>query len=107
MTQKIRIFGLSLAPLRFAVVATCGFLLALTAGGAWLPMAKVGSNPLDLLFSAQMVSFVLLIGATLFLKLGVSNGWPAWRYPTAVFNLAVLGLYAGMQLLPLVLGWGW
>jgi hypothetical protein len=107
MTQKIRIFGLGLAPSSFGVVAACGFIFALSAGGAWLPMAKVGSSPLDLLFSAQVVSFVLLIGATLFLYLGVRNGRPAWKRQTAVFNLAVLGGYAGMQLVPLVLGWRW
>lgn len=107
MTQKIRIFGFGLAPWRFAVVAACGFVFALTAGGAWLPMAKLGNNPLDLLFSAQAVSFVLLTGATLFLYLGVRNGWPAWKRQTAVLNLAVLGGYACTQLLPLVLGWRW
>ena len=107
MTQKIRVFGLALKPWRFAVVAVCGFVFALTAGGAWFPMAKVGNSPLDLLFSAQGVTFGLLIGATLFLYSGVRKGRPAWKRPTAVFNVAVLGSYAGRQLLPLVLGWGW
>lgn len=104
MTQKIRVFGLALKPWRFGVVAACGLIFALTAGGAWFPIAKVGGRPLDVLFSAQIVSFVLLIGATLFLYLGVRDGRPAWKHPTAVFSLGVLGGYAGRQLLPLVLG---
>jgi hypothetical protein len=107
MTQKIRVFGLALTPWRFGVVAACGFMFALTAGGAWFPIAKVGGRALDLLFSAQMVSFVLLIGATLFLYLGVRDSLPAWKRQTAFFSLAVLGGYAGRQLLPIVLGWGW
>jgi threonine/homoserine efflux transporter RhtA len=107
MTQKIRVFGLALKPWRFGVMAACGLMFALTAGGAWFPIAHVGGRPLDLLFSAQGVTFALLIGATLFLYLGVRNGRPAWKEPTAVFSLAVLGSYAGRQLLPLVLGWCW
>lgn len=106
MTQKVRVFGLVLAPWRFGVVAVCGFVFSLTAGGAWLPMAKAGSNPLDMLFSAQGVSFVLLMGAALFLYIGVLNGLPAWKREAVFFNAAVLGGYAGKQLLPLLLGWG-
>ena len=107
MAKKIRVFGLGLAPSSFGVVAACGFIFALSAGEAWLPVAKVGSRPLDLLFSAQVVSFVLLIVATLFLYQGVHNGRPEWKRQTAVFNLAVLGGYVGTQLLPLVLERGW
>ena len=105
--MKVRVFGLALTPWRFGVVAACGLMFALTAGGAWFPIAHVGGRPLDLLFSAQGVTFALLIGATLFLYLGVRNDLPAWKHPAAVFSLAVLGSYAGRQLLPLVLGWGW
>lgn len=107
MTQKIRVFGLVLAPWRFGVVAASGFVFSLTAGRAWLPIANAGSPALDLLFSAQMVSFVLMIGAELFLYLGVLSVWPAWKHPTAVFNFAVLGSYTGNQLLPLFFGWSW
>lgn len=101
MTQKIRIFCLALAPLHFAVVAACGFVFSLTAGGAWLPIANPGSTPIDLLLSAQVASFGLLIGATLFLFIGVCNGRPAWRHQVTFFNAAVLGSYVGNQLLPL------
>jgi hypothetical protein len=107
MTQKISVFGLLLAPWRFAVVVVCEFVFAITAGGAWFPIAKIGGRPLDLLFSAQGVTFGLLIGATLFFYSGVRNGRPAWKRQTAVFNVAVLGGYASTQLLPLVLGWSW
>jgi uncharacterized BrkB/YihY/UPF0761 family membrane protein len=107
MTQKIRVCGLALKPWRFSVVAACGVIFALTAGDAWFPMAKLGDGPLDLLFSAQIVSFVLLIGATLFLYRGVCNGRPAWKHPAAVFSLGVLGGYAGNHLLPLFFEWGW
>ncbi|MGE8190678.1 hypothetical protein [Pseudomonas sp. NPDC086278] len=104
MTQKIHIFGLGLAPWRFFVLAICGFVFALTAGGAWLPMAKVGSNPLDMLLSAQVASFLLLNGATSFLYVGVLSGWPAWKVEAAFFNVVVLAGYAGTRLLPLLLG---
>lgn len=104
MAQKIHVFGLALKPWRFGALAVCGFMFAFTAGGAWFPIAKVGGRPLDLLLSAQAVSFSLLICATFFFHSGVRNGWPAWKYPIAVFNLAFLGSYAGRQLLPLVLG---
>lgn len=104
MIQKVRVFGLAFAPPRFGIVVVCGFVFALTAGGAWFPMAKAGSNPLDMLFSAQAVSFVLLIGAALFFYVGVLNGLPAWKREAVFFNAAVLGEYAGNQLLPLLLG---
>jgi len=107
MTQKIRVFCLVLAPSRFAVVAACGFVFSLTAGSAWLPTAKPGSTLLDLLFSAQVVSFGLLIGATLFLYIGVRNGRSAWRNEVIFFNAAVLGSYDGNQLLPLFFVGGW
>ena len=107
MTQKIRVFCLVLAPWRFAVVAACSLVFALTAGGAWFPMATVGSGPLDMLFSAQVVSFELLVGATLFLYVGVRNGQPAWRHKVVFFNAAILGSYAGNQLLPLIFRRGW
>jgi hypothetical protein len=104
VTQKIRVFGLSLTPRGFGVVAVCGFIFALTAGGAWLPITKAGSNPLDMVFSAQVVSFVLLIGAALFFYAGVLNGLPAWKREAVFFNAAVLGGYASNQLLPLLRG---
>jgi len=104
VTQKIHILGLGLAPWRFSVLAICGFVFALTAGRAWLPMAKVGSNPLDMLLSAQVASFVLLNGATSFLYVGVLSGWPAWRREAFFFNLVVLAGYTCTQLLPLLLG---
>lgn len=104
MTKKIHVFGLVLSPCCFGVVAASSFVFALTAGGAWLPMAKVGSSQLDMLMSAQVTSFVLLNGATLFLHFGVLSGWPAWKREAAFFNVVVLGGYAGTQLLPLLLG---
>jgi len=107
VNQKIRIFGLSLTRWRFVVVAACFFVFALTAGGAWLPMAKVDSNPIDLLFSAQVVSFALLIGAALFSYAGARKALPAWKCETVLFNAVVLGGYAGNQLLPLIPGWSW
>lgn len=107
MTQKIRVFCLVFAPWRFAVVAVSGFVFALTAGGGWFPMATVGSRPLDMLFSAQVVSFVLLVGAALFLYVGVRNGHSAWRRNVVFFNAAILGSYAGNELLPLIFGGGW
>lgn len=100
--MKVRVFGLSLMPWRFGVVSVCCFVFALTAGGAWLPMAKVGSSPLELLFSAQALSFVLLIGAALFLYLGVRNGLPDWKRSAVFFNAAVLAAYVGHQILPLL-----
>jgi hypothetical protein len=107
MTQKIRVFCLVFAPWRFAVVAACFLVFALTAGVAWFPMATVDSSPLDMLFSAQVVTFELLVGATTFLYLGVRNGQLAWRHKVVFFNLAILGIYAGNQLLPLIFGRGW
>ena len=107
MTQKIRVFCLVFAPWRFAVVAVSAFVFALTAGGAWFPMATVGSRPLDMLLSAQVISFVLLVGAALFLYVGVRNGHPAWRRNVVFFNAAMLGSYAGNELLPLIFGGGW
>lgn len=107
MSQKIRIFGVSLTRWRFVVIAACFFVFALTAGGAWFPMAKVDSNSLDLLFSAQVVSFVLLIGATLFSYVGALKHLPAWKREVVLFSAAVLGSYAGNQLLPLFPGWSW
>ncbi|MBN3967546.1 hypothetical protein IMW75_20000 [Pseudomonas gregormendelii] len=102
MTQKIRVIGLSLTPWRFGVVAICNFVFALTAGGAWLPTANADSNPFDMLFSAQVVSFALLIGAVLFFYAGVRNGLSAWKREAVFFNAVVLGGYAGNQLLPLL-----
>ncbi|MDY7566835.1 hypothetical protein QN400_24590 [Pseudomonas sp. RTC3] len=107
MTQKIRVFCLVFAPWRFAVVAVSAFVFALTAGGAWFPMATVGSRTLDMLFSAQVVSFELLVGATIFLYVGVRNGQPAWRHKVVFFNAAILGSYVGNELLPLLVGGGW
>jgi hypothetical protein len=107
VNQKIRVFGLSLTRWRFVVVAACFFVFALTAGSAWLPMAKVDSNPLDLLFSAQVVSFMLLIGAALFSYAGALKTLPAWKLEVVFFNTAVLGSYVGNQLLPLFPGWSW
>lgn len=107
MSQKIRIYGLSLSRWCFVVVAACFFVFALTAGGAWLPMAKINSNPLDLIFSAQVVSFVLLIGAALFSYAGALKALPACEREVVFFNTAVLGSYAGNQLLPLFPGWSW
>ena len=107
MSQKIRIHGLSLSRWCFVVVAACFFAFALTAGGAWLPMAKPNSNPLNLLFSAQVVSFVLLIGAALFSYAGALKTLPAWKREVLFFNTAVLGSYAGNQLVPLFQGWSW
>lgn len=104
MTRKVRILGLSLAPWRFGVVAATGFVFALTAGGAWLPMANVCSTLLDILLSAQGVSFGLLIGAALFLYAGVLNWRPVWTPVVVFFNAAVLGSYFGNQVLPLLLG---
>lgn len=107
MNQKNRIFGLSLTCWRFVVIAACFFVFALTAGGAWLPMAKADSKPLDLLFSAQVMSFVLLIGAALYLSSGARKALPTWKREVVLFNTAVLGSYAGNQLLPLFPGWCW
>lgn len=107
MTQKVRVFFLELSPWRFAVVAVCSLVFALTAGGGWFPRATVGSSPLDMLLSAQVVSFELLAGATLFLYVGVRNGKAAWRHKVVFFNGAILGSYAGNQLLPLLFGGGW
>jgi hypothetical protein len=107
VNQKIRVFGLSLTRWRFVAVAVCFFAFALTAGGAWLPMAKADSEPLDLLFSAQLVSFVLLIGAALFSYAGTVKALPAWKREAVFFNAAVLGGYAGNQLLPLLPRWSW
>lgn len=107
MTQQVRIFGLRLAPSRFAVVSTCSFAFALTAGGGWFPTAQAGSPPLDMLFSAQALSLGLLIGAAWFLQAGVQNWRPAWTPKAFVFNAGVLGSYVGHQVLPLFLGGHW
>ena len=103
MTQKIRVFGLSLTPWRFGVVAICGFVFAITAGGAWLPTANAGSSPLRILLSAQVASFVLLLGAALFLYAGMRNWQPTWKRNVVFFNVVVLGTYLGNQLLPVLL----
>jgi hypothetical protein len=107
VNQKVRVFGLSLTPWRFVVVAACFFAFALSAGGAWLPMAKPNSNPLNLLFSAQVVTFVLLIGAALFSYAGALKALPEWKREAVFFNATVLGSYVGHQLLPLFPGWSW
>ena len=107
MSQKIRIFGLSFTLWHFIVVAACFFVFALTVGGAWLPMANADSSPLDLMFSAQVVSFVLLIGAAIFFYTGALKALPAWKREAVLFNASVLGSYVGTQLVPLFPGWGW
>ena len=104
MTRNVRILGLSLAPWRFGVVAAAGFVFALTAGGAWLPVAREGSAPLCILLSAQMATLVLLSMAAMFLYTGVQRWQPTWRSTTVFFNAAVLGGYLGNQVLPLVIG---
>ncbi|MCY1308146.1 hypothetical protein D9M70_581330 [compost metagenome] len=104
MSRTIRILGLSLSPRGFYVVAASSFVFALTAGGAWFPMANACSTLLDILLSAQVVSFGLLIGAALFLYAGVLNWRPVWTRVVVFFNAAVLGIYLGNQVLPLLLG---
>lgn len=102
MTQQVRVFGLSVSPLCFGVVTGCFFIFSLTAGGAWLPIVKPGSGPLAILFSAQAVSFALLTGSAQFLYAGVQSWKPAWKSNAVFFNAALLGIYVGNQILPLL-----
>jgi hypothetical protein len=103
LSQKIRIFCLSLTPWRFGVIAVCAFVFALTAGGAWLPLAHAGSPPVHILFSAQAVSFLLLLGATSFLYAGVKTWRPSWKSNVIIFNVVILGVFTSNQILPLLL----
>ena len=102
MTQQVHIFGLSISPWCFGVVTGCCFIFSLTAGGAWLPSVKPGSGPLTILFSAQAASFALLIGSAQFLYTGVQSWQPYWKSNAVFFNAAVLGIYVGNQILPLL-----
>ncbi|MCY1423191.1 hypothetical protein D9M71_388980 [compost metagenome] len=96
--MKVRVFGLALTPWRFLVVSVANFIFALTAGGAWFPIASVDSPLLDMLLSAQAVSLVLLIGAATFFYTGVRSWRPYWTNASILINAAVIGGYVGNQL---------
>lgn len=102
MSHKIRAFGVQFQPWHFAVVAAAQFVFAATTGVAWFPRATPGSGALQILISAQAVSFTLLIVASAFFYSGMVDWQPTWKRSVLFFVAAILGSHFGDQLLPLL-----
>ncbi|HUE91858.1 hypothetical protein [Pseudomonas sp.] len=103
MKDRINIAGMSFKPWRFVAVAVSLFVFAATAGGAFFTRANACSGLTDILVSAQMVSFLLLLATSLFLCKGLAGYRPALLWPAQLFMGASTGGYLGTELLPFLL----